>query len=168
MIYTELTIKAMNIAYKAHEGQLDKSGCPYILHPAYLAERVPMIGYGDWSSLKEYPTETIGEYLSCIAWLHDVVEDSDITIDDLSKEFPKEVIEAVDLLTHKDGVDYFDYINTINENAFARKVKIEDLLHNLKNDRQSFINEDQAKKDARKKKYIKAFSILSDDDIIVD
>ena len=64
MIYTKLTKKAMDIAYKAHHGQKDKGGFPYINHPLHLAEQMD------------------DEYSTCVALLHDVVEDSDITLND--------------------------------------------------------------------------------------
>ena len=163
MIYTELTKKAMNIAYKAHDGQFDKCGYPYIFHPIHVAESILTI---DVAALRyvitpKNLTYEIEEYLICIALLHDVVEDSDITIEDLAKEFPEEVVHAVDLLTHKEGVDYFDYIYAINANYLAKVVKVQDILHNKNKDREALIiDEDQAKKDARDEKYRKALSIL--------
>ena len=74
MVYTELTKKAMLIAYNAHHGQFDKGGYPYINHPIHLAEQME------------------NEIECCVALLHDVVEDTDVTFDDLEKEFPSEVI----------------------------------------------------------------------------
>ena len=162
MVYTKLTVKAMNIAYKAHEGQFDKCGCPYIFHPIHVAESILTIDVADLHYVitpKNLPYE-IEEYLICIALLHDVVEDGDITIEDLAKEFPKEVVDAVDLLTHKEGVDYFDYIYAIKANYLAKVVKVQDILHNKNKDREALIDEDQAKKDARDEKYRKALSIL--------
>ena len=77
MIYTPKTKKAMIIAYNAHNGQVDKSGIPYIYHPIHLAEQMN--------------TET-----ECIvALLHDVVEDTNVTFDELEKEFSPEIIEAL-------------------------------------------------------------------------
>ena len=89
MIYTALTVKAMNIAYQAHHGQTDKSGCPYVFH---LAEHMQ------------------DEFTTCVALLHDVVEDTDMTIEKLAEDFPEPVIEAIRLLTHEDGVDYYEYV----------------------------------------------------------
>ena len=112
MIYTPMTKKALILAYEAHHGQLDKSGLPYVHHPLHLAEQM----YDE---------------ISCtVALLHDIVEDTVITLEDLTKEFPPEVIEAVDLLTHKPGVDYFDYIQAIRTNHTAFMVKLADLAHN--------------------------------------
>ena len=167
MIYTELTKKAMNIAYKAHDGQFDKCGFPYICHPIHLAESIittlPLYINNDNNKdyLKGIPVD---EYLTCVALLHDVVEDTDITIEDLSKEFPFIVTQAVDLLTHRKGVDYFDYIYKIKSNFLARSIKILDILHNKNKDRESLIDEDQDKKDTRDEKYRKALRILLTDD----
>ena len=167
MVYTELTKKAMNIAYKAHDGQFDKCGFPYICHPIHLAESIittlPLYINNDNNKdyLKGIPVD---EYLTCVALLHDVVEDTDITIEDLSKEFPFIVTQAVDLLTHRKGVDYFDYIYKIKSNFLARSIKILDILHNKNKDRESLIDEDQDKKDTRDEKYRKALRILLTDD----
>ena len=113
MIYTELTIRAMNLAYSAHHGQFDKGGVPYIFHPIHLAE-----GMDD-------------EVSTCVALLHDTVEDTEITLEDLAAEFPTAVVEAVGLLTHTEGTDYFDYVRRIRSNPIAMKVKLADLSHNM-------------------------------------
>ena len=106
MIYTEMTIKAMKIAYDAHLGQLDYNGVPYIFHPYHLAEQMD-------------------DEISCtVALLHDVVEDTSITFADLEQMFPKQVVEIVMLLTHDETVDYFEYIRKIKTNAIATKVKL--------------------------------------------
>ena len=112
MIYTPLTIKAMNIAYTAHHGQFDKAGVPYIFHPLHLAEAMDE------------------EYACCAALLHDTVEDTHVTLEQLAVEFPAEVVEAVKLLTHVPNTDYFEYIRAIRSNPIARKVKLADLAHN--------------------------------------
>lgn len=112
MIYTELTNKALRIAYAAHAGQLDKCGAPYIFHPAHVAEQMD------------------DEVSTCVALLHDVVEDSDVTLDDLAREFPPEVVEGVRLMTHDPSVDYLDYVRAIKGSPVAEKVKLADLAHN--------------------------------------
>lgn len=87
MIYTELTKLAMKIAFESHKGQVDKSGTPYIYHPIHIAEQMK------------------DEYTICAALLHDTVEDSDITFEDLSEYgIPVDVIEALKLLTHDNNV----------------------------------------------------------------
>ena len=114
MIYTPRICFAMAIAYSAHHMQLDKGGYPYIHHPMHLAEQMD------------------DEESTVVALLHDVVEDSDITIEDLKTEgFCPHIIEAIDLLSRKKGQSYNDYIRKIKPNPLAKKVKIADLEHNL-------------------------------------
>ena len=112
MLYTTLTNKALRLAYAAHEGQTDDSGVPYIFHPYHLAEQMT------------------DEISVCVALLHDVVEDTSVTFEELEGEFPREVIEALRLLTHREGTDYFAYVRAIREHPLARKVKLADLAHN--------------------------------------
>ena len=112
MVYTLLTNKAMGIAYRAHHGQLDYNGIPYIFHPIHLAEQMD------------------DEISCCVALLHDVVEDTTVTLADLELEFPPAVTQAVDLLTHREGVDYFDYVRSLRTNPIAVKVKLADIAHN--------------------------------------
>lgn len=112
MFYTELTNKALRFAYNAHHGQLDYNGIPYIFHPIHLAEQME------------------DEISCCAALLHDVVEDTDVTLDDLAREFPPEVVAVVALLTHDDKTDYFDYVRAIKKNPVAVNVKLADLAHN--------------------------------------
>ena len=145
MIYTELTCKAMKIAYDAHHGQLDKNGVPYIFHPFHLAEQMT------------------DEFAVCAALLHDVAEDTDITIADLEKVFPHEVTDAVKLLTHDKKDDYFDYVRKISTDNIAKAVKTADLMHN--SDMSRYID-DNMKNDPenlkRVEKYKKALKLLRD------
>ncbi len=142
MIYTELTNKALRIAYDAHAGQLDKCGAPYIAHPLHVAEQMD------------------DETSTCVALLHDVVEDSDVTLDDLARYFPPEVIEGVRLMTHEPGVDYLDYVRAIKGNAVAKKVKLADLAHN--SDETRFAERPVAPEELerRRRKYAAARKIL--------
>ena len=142
MIYTHLTKLAMTIAYQAHHGQTDHGGMPYIFHPYHLAEQM------------------CDEYTTCAALLHDVVEDTDMTIEELAKVFPKEIIDAVALLTHDDDTDYFDYVTAIKANPIARAVKQADLIHNSNRARLeiSEFNLDMVQR--YEKKYHKALDIL--------
>ena len=112
MIYTPLTNKAMKIAYAAHHGQVDYNGIPYIFHPIHLAEAMD------------------DEISCCAALLHDVVEDTDVTMEELALEFPDAVIRVLKLLTHEKGVDYFEYVRAIKADPVAVKVKLADLAHN--------------------------------------
>ncbi len=144
MIYTPLTKKAMCLAYRAHHGQLDYNGVPYIFHPIHLAERMD------------------DEISCCVALLHDTVEDTIITIDDLKAEFPAEVVEAVKLLTHEDSMDYFEYVRAIKDNPIARKVKLADLAHNMNQNRCVGSDLPEEKKQHWKQKYKKATKILTE------
>ena len=113
MIYTSMTKKAIKLAYEKHKNQFDKSGMPYILHPVHVAEQMS------------------DEYSTVVALLHDIVEDTDVTFEDLKNEgFPIEVIESLKCLTHEKEQNYFDYIKNISKNEIATKVKIADLMHN--------------------------------------
>lgn len=140
MIYTPLTKKAAVIAYKAHMNQYDKSGMPYIFHPIHLAESMP------------------DELTTAAALLHDVLEDTMITADDLANDgIPEEVIAALRLLTRKDDEDYFAYVKKIKGNSIAYTVKIADLKHNSDTSRLDVID---GRVKARLEKYRKALEIL--------
>ena len=132
---------ALNIATKAHEGQLDKAGDPYIKHPIYVA------------SLVNTETEKI------VALLHDVVEDTNVTLNDIKKYgFGEPITEALTLLTHNKNIPYFEYINKIKNNSVAKNVKIADLTHNSDISR---INKPTKKDLERTVKYKKALEILT-------
>ena len=142
MIYTEMTIKAMKVAYEAHLGQLDYNDVPYIFHPYHLAEQMD-------------------DEVSCtVALLHDVVEDTHLTLSDLEQIFPTQVVEIVRLLTHDENIDYFDYIRKIKTDSIATKVKLEDLKHNSNEARSIGSNLTQEQLLYWKEKYAKAKEIL--------
>jgi len=145
MIYTHLTRTAMQIAFRAHEGQVDKAGMPYIFHPMHLAEAMD------------------DEISCCTALLHDTVEDTDITFTELEKEFPAEVLDALKLLTHEEGTDYFDYVRAIKENPVAVKVKLADLAHNSDQSRLSGCDMAEETLAYFRSKYAKAKAILLED-----
>ncbi|MDO5540126.1 MAG: HD domain-containing protein [Eubacteriales bacterium] len=107
---------AVEIATNAHKGQKDKGGNPYINHPLKVAE-----------GLEEME-------MKIVAVLHDVLEDSDMRAEELlEKGFPEKLVEAICVLTHKKGDpdSYEEYIRKVKQNPIARKVKIEDIKHNL-------------------------------------
>ena len=113
MLYTNLTQRAMDICFKAHSGQRDKGNMPYVFHPFHLAEEM----------------ETEDEV--CTALLHDVAEDTKLTLEMLAaKGFPPAVMEALTLLTHADGTPYLDYVRRLKDNPLAARVKLADLRHN--------------------------------------
>ena len=139
MINTKLTRKAMIIAYNAHMGQVDKTLVPYIYHPIHVAEQM-------------------NDEVTCIvALLHDVVEDTEVIFTDLEKEFSKEIVDILRLLTHDKNIDYMEYIEKIKNNKIAVKVKIADLKHNMDKSRLDEVDE---KALIREEKYKKALEIL--------
>lgn len=106
--------KALEIAYKAHIGQLDKGGSPYILHPVRVALHC----------------QTEDEKI--VALLHDVVEDTSITFEDLKAEgVDDRLLEALKCLTKEEGEDYKAFIERVSTNRLATKVKIQDLKDNM-------------------------------------
>lgn len=132
---------ALKIATEANKGQVDKAGVPYINHPLTVA------------SLVDTEEEKI------VALLHDTIEDTNITEQDLiDYGFPNEIVEAVKLLTHNKNVPYMDYVAKIKDNELARKVKIADLTHNSDLSRLKEITEKDKK---RYEKYQKALLYLS-------
>lgn len=134
--------RAIAIAAEAHAGQKDRAGAPYILHPIRLMIQMD------------------SEDAMMAAVLHDVVENSVWTLDDLRKEgFSNEVLNAVDSLTHRDkeGEDYWDYIQRAKSDPIAIKVKLADLEDNLNPDR---LNEVTEKDEKRFDRYRKAQEIL--------
>lgn len=144
MIYTKLTNKALVFAYNAHHGQLDYNGIPYIFHPLHLAETMD------------------DEISCCAALLHDVVEDTSVTLEELALEFPKEVIDVLSLLTHREGVPYFDYVRNIKTNPIAVKVKLADIAHNSDQTRCAGSDLTDAQLSYWREKYRKARSILTE------
>lgn len=147
MIYTDLTERAMVLAYRAHEGQLDKAGIPYIFHPYHLAEQMDT------------------EAAVCVALLHDVVEDSAVTMAEIAAAFPPEIAEAVRLLTHDKETPYLDYIRALRTNPLARKVKLADLLHNSDESRlRDTVANEPALVRKRRAKYEAAQAILLEKD----
>lgn len=140
MLYTPLTKKALTISFTAHKDQLDKSGMPYIFHPFHLADQMT------------------DEATTCVALLHDVMEDTPLNFCDLEKEgFYPEIIEALKLLTHDDNVDYMAYVEEIKKNPIARKVKLADLYHNSDLSRLDVIDENALQ---HHEKYLRAIELL--------
>jgi len=105
---------AIQCAIKAHAGQIDKAGAPYILHPLRIMIKM------------ENEVEMI------TAVLHDVVEDTPLTLADLRAEgFSEEIIAAVDHLTRREGEDYDVFIERVRHNPIAVRVKLADLEDNM-------------------------------------
>lgn len=111
---TNLIETALQIALKAHAGQVDKSGSAYILHPLRLMHKMQ------------------SEHEKAAALLHDVIEDSDFTADSLRESgIPEEIIQAVESLTKSSHESYEEFIKRAKSNPLARKVKLADLEDNI-------------------------------------
>lgn len=104
---------ALRVAAIAHDGQYDKGGNPYILHPITVAMSVD------------------GDDAKILALLHDVVEDTDVTNDDIRQEFGDHIADALDHLTHRKDEDYDCYIDRVMECPIAITVKLADIKNNM-------------------------------------
>lgn len=123
---------AINLATDHHSQQVDKAGQPYILHPLWVMNNV--------KTLKG----------KVVAVLHDIIEDTEVDIDDLILlDFDEDIIEAIDILTKKKRQTYTDYIHLVGTNKLAREVKIADLKHNMDLDRLKEVT------DKDKERYVK-------------
>lgn len=132
---------AVSIAALAHRGQKDKAGALYLLHPLRLMLRMT------------------SEAAMMAAVLHDVVEDTDWTLERLRGEgFPGEVLEAIDCLTHRDGESYEEFVERVRANPVARQVKVADLEDNMNIRR---IGRLGAKDLERLEKYHRAWRLLT-------
>ncbi|MCD8116668.1 MAG: HD domain-containing protein [Oscillospiraceae bacterium] len=138
---TEKVEEARRLAYRAHKGQVDKAGRPYTEHLEYVAAHV----------------ETDAE--KCVAYLHDVMEDTDYPPEEIEAVFGPEIYQAVYTMTHRSGEDYFDYVRRVSQNPLARRVKLADLTNNMMLERLPAVTEADRN---RARKYQKAYDILSD------
>lgn len=116
---TKLTDLAAQIATDAHKGQTrwDKR-TPYISHPAAIARAMIQ---DKWSE----------DYIA-VAWLHDVIEDTSVTAEQLlAAGIPADIVQSVETISKKDGQSYLEYILDVRQDDLAREVKIEDITHNM-------------------------------------
>lgn len=140
MLYTDNTKRAIKLAYEAHAGQTDKSGLPYIHHPLHLAEQMQ------------------DESTTILALLHDVVEDTQYSIEDIeAMGFDREITDALRLMTHDQRVPYMEYVEKLKKNPLARTVKLADLRHNSDISRLNEVTEKDLK---RIEKYRAAIELL--------
>jgi len=133
---------AIALALEAHRGQVDKAGEVYILHPLRLMLAMTT------------------EAERMVAVLHDVVEDSSVTLADLrARGFPEEVVVAVDCLTRREGETYEQFVERLKPNALARTAKIADLRDNLDLSR---IAQPTPKDRQRQERYRRSLRLLED------
>ena len=142
MLYTPATKRALRFCMEAHAGQRDKAGLPYANHPLHLAEQMST------------------EDETCAAHLHDVMEDCGATAEDLrALGVSPAAVRAVELLTHRDGVPYLDYVRALRANPIARRVKAADLRHNCDLARLDHVADADV---ARLRRYLQARVVLGD------
>lgn len=138
----QLEATAELVARMAHAGRVDKAGEPYITHPARVVARIPD-----------------GEHFDrAAAWLHDVVEDTDVTLDDLRGVVSPTVVSAVDALTHREGETPGDYYARILRSATAVRVKTADIDDNADPERLARL--DPASRERLTAKYEEARNLL--------
>ena len=141
MNYNELYDLALKTAIKAHEGQKDKSGREYIMHPIRVAESC------------SDPRAKI------VALLHDTIEDTEVTTEYLREEgFPEEIINGILSVTKRDGESYEDFVRRAAENEIGRVVKKADLEDNMDIRRLREITDKDVE---RLRKYLKAWRLLN-------
>jgi (p)ppGpp synthase/HD superfamily hydrolase len=135
---------ALHLAIEAHRGKEGKYGGPMILHPLRVMARVTT------------ETERV------VAILHDVVENSDLTLQDLrTRGYPEEVVEAIDHLTHRPGESYEAFTRRVKPHPLARRVKLADLEDNMDVRLIPQLDEDAVE---RLERYRRAWRILTEDD----
>lgn len=152
MLYTPLTKKAMKFCFAAHEGQLDKSGIPYVHHPLHVAESMRT------------------EDETCVALLHDVMEDCGVSEGELrGLGLSDQAVEALRMLTHDPAVPYLDYVRAMRDardgadpeqaaaGAIACAVKRADLEHNSQLSRLDEVTDADLRRVA---KYREAMAVL--------
>ena len=142
MLYTPTTKRALRFCMEAHAGQRDKAGLPYCNHPLHLAEQMST------------------EDETCAALLHDVMEDCGATAGDLlALGVSPAAVRAVELLTHRGGVPYLDYVRALCSDPIARRVKAADLRHNCDLARLDQVTDKDV---ARLRRYLQARVALGD------
>ncbi len=138
--------KAIELAVRAHVGQVDKAGEPYVLHPL----RVMLAVSGGEERI--------------VGVLHDVVEDTAWTLDALRAEgFSRRVIEALDSVTRRQGEDYMVFVRRAAADAIGRQVKLADLLDNCNLARIAHPTDEDLKRIDRYKEAIKIIQATSSD-----
>jgi (p)ppGpp synthase/HD superfamily hydrolase len=132
---------AIKIAYGHHEGQVDKNGSPYKCHLQRVAGQFEIVDY------------------KIVGYLHDILEDTECKIDDLTNYgVPWQIVEWVNILTHKKNELYEHYIYRVSQNCITREVKLADIYDNL--DPQRLNRLDSKTKNRLLRKYGKALEIL--------
>lgn len=134
--------QAKELASKIHANQTDKAGAPYIHHLEAVASK--LVEQGE------------DEDVIIVGWLHDSVEDTDITLDEIQHLFGDVISTAVDAITKRKNEPYENYLARVKSNPIARRVKLADLSHNMDLSRLAKITEKDLMR-LEKYKHAKAF-----------
>lgn len=132
---------ARALAIYAHDGQVDKAGNDYALHPQHIAAQFQ------------------DEDRQIVALLHDVLEDTFVQADTIGNLFGAEIQEAVEAMTHGENEPYLDYVRRAAANPISRDVKLADLRHNMDLSRLGTVTE--ADTERLKNKYLPAYAIIT-------
>lgn len=141
----EIVALAREWCFTAHDGQVDRAGCPYAFHPQRVAEAVAARLGAD------HPAVAVG-------WLHDVVEDTEVTVAQIEEVFGPDIAAAVDAVSKRRGEHVDDYYARVLANEWAYAVKIADVADNSKEDRLEYLPHELA--DRLRKKYAHAREVL--------
>lgn len=142
----DIVEKAYELAKKAHAGQVDKAGVDYIRHPLAVSRNEILVS----------------EEEKCVALLHDVLEDTDVTEEEIRKEFGDVIADGVVAMTRGKKERYEEFILRAKKNPIARKVKMADLSHNMDLSRLPEVTEKDLK---RLEKYKRALEVLKEDNV---
>lgn len=136
---------ARELATVAHLGQLDKAGRPYIEHPARVAAAVAhVLG--------------VSHQAVAVAWLHDVIEDTSVTLESLASQLTAEQVAALAALTHRDGESREEYLLRVKQNPWAVSVKRADIADNSNAERLALL--DEATRERLLRKYARDMETL--------
>ena len=137
MDYSTDVEAAKALATRLHEGQLDRAGLPYITHPERVASRL------------ETPEAQV------VGWLHDTIEDTELTLEEIEAQFGPLTAAAVDAISKREGEEWDDYLERVLANPMARLVKISDLIDNSNLSRLPRVTLKDAKRQAKYNKALK-------------
>lgn len=150
--------KAKAFIKEAHKGQKDKQGRPYIEHPLAVSQLARKEYLRD---LEEHPVTHKATTVLIIGLLHDVIEDTNYTFDDLRKMgYNEEIITGVKALTHFKDEPYVDYVIRLSKHSLAKYVKLGDLVHNSDIRRSMYGKEPRPRTIKRLEKYFASYAFL--------
>ena len=145
--------RARQLAQVAHAGQVDKAGKPYFLHVETVSQTVADLILDQQNDSKAFSLKA-----QIVGYLHDIIEDTDITPEDLrGYAFPADCILAIEAITKIDGLSYQDYLTRVRSNKLATVVKIADMTHNSDLSRLEKVTQEDLR---RREKYHKAIALL--------